>query len=80
MGEQKLPPEDHWLTLAEVRARTMLSTTTIRRHIVTGEFPPPAQLGPDFARWRASWIVEWEATRLQGVRATPQARARGLTR
>lgn len=40
----------------------------------TNGFPPPAQLGPNFVRWRASWIAEWEATRPRGVRDAPRTR------
>lgn len=50
---------DHFLTLAEVRARVSLGRTTIYRWISQGKFPKPIPLASQVVRWRESEIAQW---------------------
>ena len=50
---------DGFLSRAEVRALTGLSTTTIWREIRAGRFPEPVALSPNRKAFRASDIAQW---------------------
>lgn len=47
----------------EVARRCFLSTRTIERMIVAGEFPPPLRIGRSRVAWRTSEVESWLAAR-----------------
>lgn len=58
--ERERPYLDRLLRLAEVKAATGLSHSTINRRMNEGVFPRPARLGPQTVRWRERDIVAWQ--------------------
>lgn len=70
------PSADPWLTLAEVRGRTTLGTSTIYRKMAEGTFPRPRKLGANCVRWRASWIAAWEASLPEADYIAPAGKGR----
>lgn len=52
---------DSLLRLAEVRARTALSRTTIYRRIAAGTFPPSVPISTGLVAWYQSDIDAWVA-------------------
>lgn len=50
---------DNLLRLADVKARTKLSRTTIYRRIAAGTFPPSHQISDGLVAWYESDIDAW---------------------
>ena len=55
--------EKRALKLKEVVGLVSLSSATIYRMILSGEFPRPVRVGRRAARWRAGEVDEWLASR-----------------
>ncbi len=51
--------DDRLLRIADVRARTGLSTATIYRRVGQGTFPPKIPMGPRTVGWYASEVGKW---------------------
>lgn len=62
------------LRLADVKARTGLSRSTIYLNIGQGTFPRHIQLGARSVGWLESEIDAWIAARIQQSRACPSAK------
>ena len=63
------------LKLAEVKARTKLSGSSIYRLMALGEFPQPLKLGDAAAAWVESEIDAWlEAKLVKRNQETPEER------
>lgn len=58
--EREHPYLDRLLRLAEVKAATGLSHSTIYRRMSDGTFPRPVSLGPQTVRWRERDIISWQ--------------------
>jgi len=52
---------DNLLRLADVKARTKLSRTTIYRRIAEGTFPPAVRISTRMVAWYESDIDAWVA-------------------
>lgn len=52
---------DNLLRLADVKARTGLSRTTIYRRIAAGDFPKPTQISAQLVAWYQGEIDAWVA-------------------
>jgi prophage regulatory protein len=52
---------DNLLRLADVKARTKISRTTIYRRIEAGSFPRPIQLSAGLVAWYETDINAWVA-------------------
>lgn len=58
---------DRILRLPEVRQRVGLSTSTLYRRVLAGEFPADVPLGGRTVGWRESDIAAWIAGTWQAV-------------
>ncbi|QUT04818.1 AlpA family phage regulatory protein [Sphingobium phenoxybenzoativorans] len=61
--------KDNFCRLADVKARTRLSRTTIYRRIAAGSFPRPVQLSAGLVAWYESDIDSWVANPMGWVSA-----------
>lgn len=50
---------DRLLQLRDVIDKTSLGKSTIRRRVLSGDFPRPLKLSPGCVRWRESDIEAW---------------------
>lgn len=50
---------DRLLQLRDVIDKTRLGKSTIRRRVLSGDFPRPLKLSPGCVRWRESDIEAW---------------------
>jgi prophage regulatory protein len=57
-------PDDRFLRLKSVMAKTGLSRSTIYARIKTGGFPAPVKLGPVSSAWLGSEVDGWMAARI----------------
>ena len=65
MDFENLKPKERILRLADVKARTGLSRSTIYLNISKGIFPRHISLGPRCVGWLESEIDNWISTRIQ---------------
>ena len=56
-------PATKWLTLADVKDRTTLPHSEIKRLAANGAFPPPVDQSDGTIVWRENDIDEWIASR-----------------
>jgi prophage regulatory protein len=69
--EPELPSDDTTMLRAkEVARRTGLSLSTLKRKVISGEFPKPMRLSPRRIGWQAgavrSWLEGLDGARVKG--------------
>lgn len=67
--DQKMGPPTRLLRMSEVKARTGLSRSTIRRWVKRGLFPPPIRLGERVVGWIEAEVDQWIRERIVASRS-----------